>query len=99
MLDLILRNARLPDGGDPVDVAVKDGRIAELRPEIDGQAAGRRADLVVLQCRDPIEALRLRPSRLFVLRGGRVIARCAPQRVELSLGGEAESFDPCAPAV
>ena len=39
MLDLILRNARLPDGGDPVDVAVKDGRIAELRPGIEGPAA------------------------------------------------------------
>lgn len=64
-----------------------------------GLAPGRRADLVVLQCRDPIEALRLRPPRLFVLRAGRVIARCAPQRVELSLGGETESFDPCAPAV
>ena len=64
-----------------------------------GLDPGCRADLVVLQCRDPIEALRLKPPRLFVLRAGKVIARCAPQRVELSLGGETESFDPCAPAV
>ena len=38
MLDLILRNARLPDGGEAVDIAVKDGRIAELRPGLEGQA-------------------------------------------------------------
>ena len=64
-----------------------------------GLDPGCRADLVVLQCRDPIEALRLKPPRLFVLRAGKVIARCAPQRVELSLGEGTESFDPCAPAV
>ena len=64
-----------------------------------GLAPGCRADLVILQGRDPIEALRLKPPRLLVLRAGKAIARCAPQRVELSLGNEVESFDPCAPAV
>ena len=64
-----------------------------------GLAPGCRADLVVLQCRDPIEALRLKPPRLYVLRAGKVIARCAPQQVELTLGKETVSFDPCAPAV
>ncbi len=64
-----------------------------------GLEPGCRADLVVLQCRDPIEALRLKPPRLLVLRAGKAIARCAPQRVELSLGNEVERFDPCAPAV
>ncbi len=64
-----------------------------------GLDPGCRADIVVLQCRDPIEALRLKPPRLFVLRAGKVIACCAPQRVELSLGEGTESFDPCAPAV
>uniref|UniRef100_UPI0035AE4C8C amidohydrolase family protein n=1 Tax=Zoogloea sp. TaxID=49181 RepID=UPI0035AE4C8C len=36
-----------------------------------GIAPGCRADLVVLQAGDPIEALRLRATRLLVLRGGR----------------------------
>ena len=33
MLDLIVRNARLPDG-DSADIAIQEGRIAELRPEV-----------------------------------------------------------------
>ncbi|HEY9549947.1 MAG TPA: amidohydrolase family protein [Kiloniellaceae bacterium] len=38
MLDLILRNATLPSGATGRDIAVKDGRIVELRPQIDAQA-------------------------------------------------------------
>ncbi|MEQ8393975.1 amidohydrolase family protein [Thalassobaculum sp.] len=60
-----------------------------------GLAPGCRADLVVLQCRNPIEALRLSPTRLYVIRGGRVIARTAPETTELTLGEATEtvSFD------
>ena len=60
-----------------------------------GLEPGCRADLVVLQCRNPIEALRLSPARLYVIRAGTVIARTAPQTTELMLGGAAEtvSFD------
>ena len=39
-----------------------------------GLAVGKRADLVLLQARDAVEALRLRATRLMVLRGGAVIA-------------------------
>ncbi|MFU1932331.1 amidohydrolase family protein, partial [Bordetella avium] len=39
-----------------------------------GLEVGKRADLVLLQARDPVEALRLRATRLAVLRAGRVIA-------------------------
>ena len=39
-----------------------------------GLAVGKRADLVLLQARDAVEALRLRATRLMVLRGGEVIA-------------------------
>ena len=58
--------------------------------ELDGYgiAPGCRADLVVLQCRDEVEALRLDPARLFVVRGGRVIARTPPVVPRLSLDGE-----------
>ncbi len=52
-----------------------------------GIAPGCRADLVVLQAGDPIEALRLRATRLLVLRGGRVIARTPPAVATLSLPG------------
>ncbi|MEA2780536.1 MAG: cytosine/creatinine deaminase [Rhodospirillaceae bacterium] len=39
MLDLLVRGANLPDGRIGVDIAVKDGRIAEIRPSIEAQAA------------------------------------------------------------
>ena len=38
MLDLILRRCSMPTGGEPVDIAVKDGRIAEVRPAIQATA-------------------------------------------------------------
>ncbi len=43
-----------------------------------GIEVGKRADLVVLQASDPIEALRLRANRLFVIRRGEIIAESAP---------------------
>ena len=32
MLDLLLRKANLPDGRRGIDIAIKDGRIAEVGP-------------------------------------------------------------------
>jgi cytosine deaminase len=52
-----------------------------------GIAAGCRADFVLLQARDPVEALRLRATRLAVVRAGRVIARTPPVLAALSLPG------------
>lgn len=50
-----------------------------------GLTIGSKADLVVLQAADVIEALRLKPNRLFVLKSGKVIARTAPRIGELFL--------------
>jgi cytosine/creatinine deaminase len=50
-----------------------------------GAAVGCRADLVLLQARDPIEALRLRATRLAVIRAGRIVASTAPAVARLSL--------------
>ncbi len=52
-----------------------------------GLAVGCRADLVLLQARDPVEAIRLRATRLAVIRAGRVIARTAPATAMLDLAG------------
>jgi cytosine deaminase len=59
-----------------------------------GIAAGCKADFVVLQAADEIDALRLRPARLWVVRRGRVIARTpkVASIVELSRGEEAVDF-------
>jgi cytosine deaminase len=48
-----------------------------------GLEPGCHADLVVLQAADPIEALRLKPARLHVIRRGRVIAETPPVTVTL----------------
>jgi cytosine deaminase len=58
--------------------AVTDTPARILGLEGYGIAPGCRADLVVLEAGDPIEALRLRATRLLVRRGGRVIARRRP---------------------
>ncbi len=38
MLDLIVRNANLPDGRKGVDIAVDKGRIVEIGPRLEAQA-------------------------------------------------------------
>lgn len=58
-----------------------------------GLEKGRNADLVLLQARDPLEALRLKPNRLAVIRRGKVIARSAPRISELHLDGRPATVD------
>ena len=54
---------------------------------------GSNGDLVVLQCKDAIEAIRLKPARLFVIRRGKVISSTSPINYELNLGSNTESED------
>jgi cytosine deaminase len=58
-----------------------------------GIAPGCRADCVVLDARDPIEAIRLRAARLAVVRGGKIVARTPPARATLSLEGRPPEVD------
>ena len=58
-----------------------------------GVSQGCRADCVLLQARSPVEAIRLRPPRLAVVRAGRVIARSAPASATLSLPGRPAQVD------
>jgi cytosine deaminase len=55
---------------------------------------GGAANMVLLQARDPIEAVRLRATRLAVIRAGKVISRTPPRRAELSLDGRPTQIDP-----
>ena len=48
---------------------------------------GCNADLVILQAADPVEALRLKANRLFVIRRGRIISSSAPVEAKLNLPG------------
>jgi cytosine deaminase len=58
-----------------------------------GLEPGCHADLVVLQARDPIEAIRLSASRLFVIRRGRIVAETAPLATSLKLDGRPAAVD------
>ena len=58
-----------------------------------GIAVGSKADLVLLQAADPIEAIRLKATRLAVIKNGKVVARTAPRIAQLSLAGRPELVD------
>ncbi|MBB4509759.1 amidohydrolase family protein [Rhizobium johnstonii] len=58
-----------------------------------GLEKGCSADLVILQASDTLEALRLKPHRLAVIRRGKVIARSAPRIGELFLDGRPARID------
>ncbi|MBW3245161.1 amidohydrolase family protein [Epibacterium sp. DP7N7-1] len=59
-----------------------------------GLTVGNKADMVLLQAYDPIEAIRLKPSRLAVVRGGKVISETPPKIATLSLKGRPAQVDP-----
>ncbi len=72
-------------------VTVNNARILGL--EGYGLEVGCHADFVLLQAADPIEAIRLRATRLAVVRRGEVIARTPAVRAELNLAGRVATVD------
>jgi cytosine/creatinine deaminase len=58
-----------------------------------GLEVGRAADMVLLQARSPQEAIRLRATRLAVVRRGRVLARTPAHVATLTLPGRSASVD------
>ncbi len=59
-----------------------------------GIAPGCHADFVLLQASDPIEALRLKATRLMVVRRGRVVAETPARVARLDLPGRGNVVDP-----
>ncbi len=72
-------------------VTVNAARILHLDGY--GIAPDRRADFVLLQARDPVEAIRLRATRLAVVRGGKIVARTPAATAALALPGRPERVD------
>ncbi|WP_250525670.1 amidohydrolase family protein [Caballeronia sp. GAWG2-1] len=58
-----------------------------------GLEVGCNADCVVLDARDPIEAIRLRAARVAVVRRGKVVSRSPAVRATLALEGRPLSVD------
>jgi cytosine/creatinine deaminase len=72
-------------------VTVNAARVMGL--DAYGVEVGKAADFVLLQARDPVEAIRLRATRLLVVRRGQVLAKCAPNEAVLNLPGRPASVD------
>ena len=73
--------------------AVTEEPAAIMGLEGYGIAPGCHADLVVLQAADPVEAIRLRATRLYVIRRGKVIAESTPTTVNLGLDDRPKTID------
>jgi cytosine deaminase len=58
-----------------------------------GIAPGCHADFVLLQAADPIEAIRLRATRLAVVRRGQVVSLTSPNTARLNLPGRPAQVD------
>jgi len=58
-----------------------------------GIKKGSYADLVILQCKNKIEALRLKPTRLFVIKKGQIICSTNPSEYKLQINGKSEYTD------
>ncbi len=58
-----------------------------------GLEPGCNADMVILQAANPMEALRLKPARLFVIRRGKVIAKSEPRFSRLTLDNQESVID------
>ncbi|HEY8706903.1 MAG TPA: amidohydrolase family protein [Burkholderiaceae bacterium] len=58
-----------------------------------GIEVGRHADFVLLQARDPVEAIRLRANRLMVVRRGQVVAHAPAATATLCLPDRPPSVD------
>ena len=72
-------------------VTVNAARVMELDGY--GIAPGMRADFVLLQARDPVEAIRLRATRLKVFRAGKVVAETPAATARIDLPGRPGHVD------
>jgi len=72
-------------------VTVNNARVLGLADY--GLEVGKAAACVLLQARSPIEAIRLRAHRLWVMRRGKVIARSPDLAAQLDLPGRPDRVD------
>ncbi len=81
------------DGLKKMFAAVTDNGARVLGLDGYGLTPGCHANMVILQARDEIEAIRLRPARLWVIRRGRVIGRTPDVAASVNLGRGEERVD------
>jgi cytosine deaminase len=75
-------------------LAMVTGRGAQvLNLEKYGLQVGCKANLVILQAKNSIDAIRLRPARLYVISRGKVVATTPPVISEVRLGQDHKEID------
>ncbi len=72
-------------------VTSRGARVMNLKGY--GLEAGYKADFVILQAKNTLDAIRLRPARLFVIRHGRVVATTPEVISTVNIGTTSESID------
>jgi cytosine deaminase len=92
MLDVAFMGLHVAQMSSPAEmrrcfdmVTVENARIMRLADY--GLRAGARADVVVLDAGNPVEAVRLRPDRLAVIARGKVVAEKSRNDSRMSLPG------------
>jgi cytosine deaminase len=73
-------------------ITVNSARVMGIEAEY-GIAEGNPADLIVLNAATEMDAIRLLPECLWVIRRGKVIATTNPARSRLELDGKSEEID------
>jgi len=58
-----------------------------------GVSKGCKADFVLLQAKDKIEAIRLRAHRVAVVRSGKVVSECAPVIPSINISGRPKNLN------
>lgn len=90
LLDIAWLGAHACHLTDPAGLRACFAAVTDVPAEILGLgqrkfAPGKPASFVLLDARDPVEAIRTRPVRTAVIRNGRVLARTEPARPVLDL--------------
>ena len=98
MLDVAFMGLHVAQMTSPADMArtfdmVTNANAAIMGLEDYGLAEGKAGSLVVLDAGNPVEAIRTRADRLFIISKGKVVARRHKQPTELSLPGRPPTTD------
>ena len=73
--------------------AVTSNAAKILRLDNYGLQPGCKGDMIILQCKSPVEAIRLKPARLFVIKNGEIISSTPPVNYKLNISGEEQFTD------
>ena len=92
MLDVAFMGLHVAQMSSPADMAKCFDMVTSVNASIMGLdhlglEVGKRASLVVLDAGDPIEAVRLRPDRLYVISRGKVVSEKPKRDAKLTLPG------------